>query len=104
MNASVGRLRRQKQQTQAGVGVECLELHGTRARSGEWNPKTTLCISPSTQEVLSDEFRDDEDFRRELFANYEALGDRSYPRQMKLQINGSQVLKANVVSLREEAL
>ncbi|HEX4489130.1 MAG TPA: TonB family protein [Terriglobales bacterium] len=94
-------IRRVKPQVEAGAAIECLELHKVHPQSNEWNPKRITCINPATKEVLSDEFKDDENFRHAEYSNYQPLGSLSYPMQMKLQINGSQALKVNVISLSQ---
>jgi TonB family protein len=80
---------------------QCFELQKAHTSSGEWNPKRTTCINPSTNELLTDEFKDDSSLRREEYADYQPFGNFSYPRQMKLLIDGSVAVKMNVVSLLE---
>ena len=58
-------------------------------------------LTRTTNEVLSDEFRDDDSYRREEFSDYQPFGNFSYPRQMKLMIDGSLAVKLSVVSLVE---
>lgn len=93
-----------KVKQQSKGGPECLELRKTHSKSGEWNPKRTACIDPNTKELLTDEYKDEEELRREEYAAYQGFGAHSYPRQMKFYVNGSVVLKVTVVSLREVQL
>jgi TonB family protein len=91
-----------KHQTAGGIATECLEIRA-RPSPHVWNPKRTLCVNAASKEVLTDETRDNEEYRRKEFTDYQPFRDHSYPRQMKLFINGSAVLDAKITSLRESS-
>jgi TonB family protein len=101
-DAKYWQIKKVKRQVNDGVEMECLEI---RARSGHhvWNPKRIACLDPTTKNVLSDETKDENEFRQKEFSQYEPFGEHSYPRQMKLLVNGSTFLNVKITSLRESA-
>jgi TonB family protein len=48
---------------------------------------------------LSDDRKDDDELRREEFADYQAFGEHRYPQRLKLSRDGSVLIDAHVVSL-----
>jgi hypothetical protein len=93
-------LKKAKHQVQGGIEAECIEI---RARSDHhvWNPRRTLCINQTTTEVLTDETKDEQEYRRKEFTDYQPFGEHDYPRQLRLIVNGSVALRVKVNSLRE---
>jgi TonB family protein len=57
--------------------------------------------SPTTKEMLTGEARDEEEYSRKAFADYQPFREHSYPRQLTLFIHGIPTLKVKVSSLRE---
>jgi TonB family protein len=93
-------IRRVKRQPLNGVETECMKLHsglGPRLR----NPNRELCINRTTREILSDEVRDGQEFQRKEFTDYQPFRRHRYPRQLKLLVNGSAVVKIWVTSLED---
>jgi TonB family protein len=89
-----------KHEAANGTETECIEA---RARPGRhvWNPKRELCINRATKEIVSDEVRDDQELRSKEFTAYEPFREHRYPRQLKLLVNGSAVVKIWVTSLQD---
>ena len=91
-----------KQQARDGVEAECMEIRARTGRHGS-NTKTTLCINPATKEVLTEEAKDETEYTRKEFINYQPFREHSYPQQLRLSINGSMVLQVKISSLRESS-
>ena len=89
-----------KHQVQSGIETACLEV---RARSSghSGNSKRELCINQTTKELLTDEVRDDQEYRRKEFSDYQPFGGHGYPRHLGLFVDGSQALSVRITSLRE---
>jgi len=85
-----------------GIQAECMEIRARHAPHG-WNPKWTLCINQTTKEILSEETKGNNEYRRTEFTDYQLFAGHSYPKQLKLLVNGSVALKVKVSSLRESA-
>lgn len=89
-----------KRESVNGVQEECSEIH---YKKDHGNPKTTVCISPDANEVLSIETKDDTDLSRKEFSGYEPFREHRYPRELRLYTNGSLALKVTIRSLRDGA-
>lgn len=89
-----------KHQAQNGIDAECVELE-VRADRHAWNPKRTICINAATNDLLSEEIKDDDEYRLKEFSDYQAFREHSYPDELKLLVNGSVALKVSINSLRE---
>jgi protein TonB len=89
-----------KHEIRGGIETECVEI---RARPGRhvWKGKRTLCVNQTTKETLADETRDGEEYRQKEFTDYQPFREHSYPRQLRLLVNGSVALRVKINSLRE---
>ena len=91
-----------KQQVRDGIETECMEIHARTGRHGS-NTKRTLCMNPATKEVLTEETKDETEYSRKEFVDYQPFREHSYPQQLRLFRNGSMVLKVKISSLRESS-
>jgi TonB family protein len=89
-----------KHENTNGNDSQCMQV---RPRSGPHvgNTKRELCIDRATKEILSDEVREDHEFRRKEFTDFAPFRWHRYPRQLKLLENGSAVVKVWVTSLQD---
>lgn len=98
-NPEYWQVKKVRHEAQDGVESDCMQV---RARSRHaWNPEREVCINSATKEVLSDDMKDGQDRRRKEFIDYQSFRTHRYPQHLKLTVNGSTALKAEVVSLQE---
>jgi len=80
---------------------DCIEV---RPRSHEqWSPERRICLQHATEEVGAEDYKDDQEIRRKEFSGYITFGSHQYPKHLKLLVNGSVALNAQVDSLRESS-
>ena len=93
-------IKKVKHPVQGGIETECMEI---RAKSGRHASKSKreLCINEATKQVVTEEVREDDDYRRKEFKDYQPFREHNYPRQLRLLVNGSEALNAKIIALRE---
>jgi TonB family protein len=91
-----------RDENENGVPRRCIELR--RKEAGRWNPERLVCFDPKTMNVLSDEMRYANEYRRKEYSNYRDFGQHRYPTRLILFVNGSPVVKVENVILRQESL
>ena len=84
---------------EAGADIDCLKVRARQRHA--WPREKEVCINRSSKEVLSDDVRNDDNRRRKEFADYQVFLAHRYPSKLTLRVDGSWVLVAKVVSLRE---
>ena len=93
-------VKKTSRQVNAGIAAECMEVHARERQLSK--AKKTVCVDPSTMEVLSIETKDETDLRRKEFNDYQSFRDHRYPRQLHLFVNGSLGLKVQINSLSDQ--
>jgi hypothetical protein len=81
----------------ADGNVSCVRM---RYRNAHVKARREVCFN-SANEVVSDRQSGGDDFRQKEFSSYEPFRRRRYPRRLKLRVDSSVAVAAEVVSLRE---
>jgi len=89
-----------KQPTSDGM-KQCIELSDDAEKTHDW--KRQICINPTTEDVLSDEWNRGGESGKEEFADFQPYEDRSYPRSLSLVKNGVPAVRAVVTLLEEKS-
>jgi TonB family protein len=93
-------VKKEKQRLEGGVEMTCLDVEGWVARG----KRRELCVSSSSHEILSEEWKEPPDERRrEQYSEYFEFRGHRYPRKLKLFINGTNAITAQVDSLAATA-
>ncbi len=91
------RVKKQKQHLEGGIEIDCLQV-------GQENFKAKpheVCLNPSSHEILSDEWQEPPDERKKQeYSDYFEFAGHHYPRKLRLLVNGSVVVSANVQDLK----
>jgi TonB family protein len=87
-------VKKQKQhRDDSGIEITCLQV-------GQENVKAKpheVCVNPASQEILRDEWQEPPDERRkEEYLDYFDFAGHRYPRKLRLLVNGSVVITANI--------
>jgi TonB family protein len=90
-----------RDESENGAPRRCIELR--RSQGGRWNPERLVCFDPATMNVVSDEMRYANEYRRKEYSDYQEFGQHRYPRRLTLFVNGSPVVKVENVTLRQES-
>ncbi len=93
--------KKMKQSVVNGLQLTCLQVQ--REKSKEESHE--LCVNPVSHEIVSDAWQEPPDeHRRELFFDYVEFRGHRYPRKLQLEVNGSKVIAATVISLKSASL
>jgi TonB family protein len=95
-------IKKSKEEVEDGAARRCFELR--RSQRGSWNPERLVCFDPATMDVVSDDMKYDQEYRRKEFSGYQEFGEHRYPTRLTLFVNGSPVVKVENVTLRQENL
>jgi hypothetical protein len=86
----------QNERKELGVRVQCIQT----ALKQLDNQPDEVCLSATSHDILSDDWRAAPDQRRKaVFTHYMAFGNYRYPSELELAVNGKKVLVANVTNL-----
>lgn len=91
-------VRKQKQRMENGLAVTCLQVaqENVKAKPHE------VCLNPASHEILRDEWQEPPDEqRKEDYSDYFDFAGHHYPRKLRLLVNGSAVITANVQDLKD---
>jgi TonB family protein len=87
-------VKKQKQRREdGGIEITCLQVgqDKTKAKPHE------VCVDPASHEILRDEWQEPPDERRkEEYLDYFDFAGHHYPRKLRLFVNGSTVITANI--------
>lgn len=93
-------VKKQKRRIENGIEMTCLQV----ARENVKAKPHEVCLDPVSREILSDEWQEPPDERRkEEYSSYSDFSGHHYPRKLRLLVNGSVVITANVRSLTSSA-
>jgi len=88
--------KKQKERRKYGADLACVRYEKEHFKSEPHD----VCIEPSSHDILSDDWQEPPDEKRQKqFSDYVDFEGLRFPRQLRLQVNGSVVLSANVTSL-----
>jgi len=86
----------QNDRKEFGVRAQCIQT----ALKQLDNQPDEVCLSATSHDILSDDWRAAPDQRRKaVFTHYMAFGNYRYPSELELAVNGKKVLVANVTNL-----
>lgn len=92
--------KKQKERVENGIEMVCIRVEGeSRGKTHE------VCLDSASYDILSDEWQEPPDERRrEQYTDYFDFGGHRFPRKLQLQVNGINVISANVVNLTTAAV
>ncbi len=86
----------QNDRKEFGVRAQCIQT----ALKQLDNQPDEVCLSATSHDILSDDWRAAPDQRRKaMFTHYMTFGNYRYPSELELAVNGKKVLVANVTNL-----
>ena len=92
-------IKKVKHEAEEGIQSECMQVQSRSGRPPS-HGHTELCINPTTKELISEDIREGPEYRQKQFRDYEPFREHRYPRELKLLVNGSAVVKVWVTSLQ----
>lgn len=89
-------VKKQRQHREGGNELTCVQYERERFK----REQHTVCIDPSSHDIVSDDWHEPPDEkRRKLFSDYADIEGLRYPRKLRLQVNGSVAITASITSL-----
>jgi TonB family protein len=93
--------KKDKQSVENGVKVDCIEVE----RPGSGSKHDEVCIDAGTSAIVKTTLKGDpEGIETHQYSDFVEFGGRTYPRRLQLDKNGSTVITANVMELKEDPL